>query len=49
LSYAQKGEKEEAIKEFEKFIELYPRSKLIKEDKKAIELLKAEIPSPRPE
>ncbi len=49
LSYAQKGEKEEAIKEFEKFIELYPCSKLIKEAKEAIELLKAEIPSLRPE
>lgn len=49
LSYAQKGEKEEAIKEFEKFIKLYPRSELTKEAKKAIELLKAEIPSPRSE
>jgi len=49
LSYAQKGEKEKAIKEFEKFIELYPSSELTKEANKAIELLKAEIPSPRPE
>lgn len=49
LSYAQKGEKEEAIKEFEKFIKLYPQSELTKEAKKAIELLKAEIPSPRSE
>jgi TolA-binding protein len=42
LAFVEAGKKEEAIKEFEEFLKLYPDSALVPDAKKSLDLVKAD-------